>query len=295
MKRSSFPTSRNLWAGASLLLALATQACTEEKAKPGPVTPPPPVAETNAEARDYAAYTDLIWNDEFDAGTLDESKWVREQGGNGWGNNELQTYTNTNENSYLLDGSLVIEAKKTGSGPRDYTSARLITKGKRDFQFGRIDVRAKLPKGQGIWPAIWMLGSNIDQVQWPTCGEIDIMELRGSQPNQVLSTMHYMNSQGRHEYKSNQWQQLATGTYADDYHVFSVVRSKDQIRTYIDEREVYNFSSGAASPNPFNNPFFLILNVAVGGNFDGDPNSATVFPQKMYVDYVRFYQYKDSK
>lgn len=293
MKKSFFPVSRNLWAGASLLLALTTQACTEEKAKPGPAAPRPPVTETNAEARDYAAYSTLMWSDEFDGGSLDESKWVRERGAGGWGNNELQTYTNSNENSFLTGGELVIEAKK-GAGPNDYTSARLITKGKKDFQFGRIDVRAKLPKGKGVWPAIWMLGSNIDEVQWPTCGEIDIMEMQGSRPNYVLSTMHYRNSMGNRELKSNEWQKRATGTYADDYHVFSVVRSKDLIRTYIDEREVFAFTPGAASPNPFNNPFFMILNVAIGGNFDGNPNEATVFPQQMRVDYVRFYQYKDS-
>ncbi|MCR5889132.1 glycoside hydrolase family 16 protein [Hymenobacter sp. J193] len=132
-------------------------------------------------------------------------------------------------------------------------------------------------------------------MNWPVCGEIDIMEMQGSQPNRVLSTMHYANSMGNREYKSNQWQTLAEGTYADDYHLYSVVRSKDLIRTYIDGREVFSFSPGNASPNPFNNPFFMILNVAVGGNFDGNPNGSTVFPQQMRVDYVRFYQYKDAK
>lgn len=284
-------TLRGLWIGASVSLALTSLACTEEKAKVVPKpTPKPP--EVNAEARDYAQYTELVWSDEFEAGALDQSKWTYELGGWGWGNNELQAYTNSNENAFLTGGNLVIEAKKQQSGNNPYTSARLITKGKQSFTFGRIDVRAKLPKGKGVWPAIWMLGSNIDQVNWPVCGEIDIMELRGSQPNKVLSTMHFGNSAADHRYKSSADQVLASGTYADDFHIFSVVRSQDQIRFFLDGKQYYTFTPADASPYPFNNPFFMILNLAIGGNFDGDPDASTQFPQRMMVDYVRFYQYK---
>ncbi|MBC6612660.1 glycoside hydrolase family 16 protein [Hymenobacter sp. BT507] len=286
-------------AGTSALLALSLLACTEEKKPDIPAPTPDPTSTTaNAEAKDYAQYTELIWSDEFDGGgAVDQAKWTQETGGSGWGNNELQYYTNSIENSYVSGGNLVIEAKKQSKEGRDYTSARLITKGKQSFTFGRIDVRAKLPKGQGMWPAIWMLGSDIDQNNWPACGEIDIMELRGHEPNKILSTMHYGSSTSTHQYKGSETT-LASGDFANDFHIFSVVRSKDKIRSYVDGREFYSFTTNDVSPYayPFNNPFFVILNVAVGGNFLGNPTPATIntttFPQQMLVDYVRFYQYK---
>ncbi|WP_303312736.1 glycoside hydrolase family 16 protein [Hymenobacter sp. BT730] len=284
-------TLRRLCIGASFSLALTALACTEEKAKVVPKPTPKP-AEVNAEARDYAQYTELVWSDEFEAGVLDQSRWTYELGGGGWGNRELQAYTNSNENTYLTGGNLVIEAKQQQNGGNPYTSARLITKGKQSFTFGRIDVRAKLPKGKGVWPAIWMLGSNIDQVSWPACGEIDIMELRGSQPGKVLSTMHFGTSTADHRYKSSPEQVLASGTYADDFHIYSVVRSKDQIRVFLDGKQFFTFTPADGSPYPFNNPFFMILNLAIGGDFDGNPDASTQFPQRMTVDYVRFYQYK---
>jgi len=299
MKNHPIPTRPFYFrkAGASALLALSLLACTEEKKPDIPAPTPDPTSTTaNAEAKDYAQYTELIWSDEFNgSGAVDQTKWTQETGGNGWGNNELQYYTNSTENSYVSGGNLVIQAQKQSQSGRDYTSARLITKGKQSFQFGRIDVRAKLPKGQGIWPAIWMLGSDIDQNNWPACGEIDIMEMRGQEPNKILSTMHYGSSAATHQYKGDETT-LASGSFADDFHIFSVVRSKDKIRSYVDGREFYTFTSNDASPYPFNNPFFMILNVAVGGNFLGNPNAAAIattpFPQQMMVDYVRFYQYR---
>ncbi|MBO3270699.1 glycoside hydrolase family 16 protein [Hymenobacter defluvii] len=286
-------------AGASALLALSLLACTEEKKPDIPAPTPDPTSTTaNAEAKDYTQYTELIWSDEFDGGgAVDQTKWTQETGGNGWGNNELQYYTNSTENSYVSSGNLIIETKKQAMSGRDYTSARLITKGKQSFTFGRIDVRAKLPKGQGIWPAIWMLGSDIDQNNWPACGEIDIMELRGHEPNKVLSTMHYGSNTATHQYKGSETT-LASSDFANDFHIFSVVRSRDKIRSYVDGREFYSFTASDISPYayPFNNPFFVILNVAVGGNFLGNPTPETInttsFPQQMLVDYVRFYQYK---
>lgn len=280
--------------GAGLLLALSLLSCTETKTKnvPAPTPPTPPTPVVNEEAREYAQYTELVWKDEFDGGAIDQTKWTHELGASGWGNNELQNYTNSTDNSYLRNGMLVIQAQKQTTGSNAYTSARLITKGKQSFQYGRLDIRAKIPKGKGVWPAIWMLGADIDQNNWPKCGEIDIMELRGSRPTELISTMHYANSMGVHEYKGTT-QNLSEDLSAD-FHTYSVVRSKNMTRFYLDGSATpyYTFSATDASPFPFNNPFFVILNVAVGGNFDGNPDGSTTFPQQMQVDYVRYYQYK---
>ena len=277
---------------ASLLLACSMTGCTETKSTPTPAPTPPPTAEVNADPRNYADYTELVWSDEFAGSSLDGTKWGYDQGGGGWGNNELETYTNSTNNVYLNSGSLVIKAIQSGNS---YTSGRILTKGKKDFKFGRIDIRAKVPKGKGIWPAIWMLGSDIDQNNWPRCGEIDIMELRGSRPKELLTTMHFGTAPGG---PSTKGQRGITQTQANDlsdaFHVYSIVRSNDQIRIFLDEQQVYSFGRSDASPfaYPFNNPFFMVLNLAVGGDFDGNPDATTTFPQQMEVDYVRYLQYK---
>ncbi|MCB2378511.1 glycoside hydrolase family 16 protein [Hymenobacter sp. BT635] len=293
MKSSFLSRTRRQGLWAALLLSLSLLSCTEKSksSNPRPLPPPPPPTPgVNEEPRNFSQYDNLVWNDEFTSGTLDQSKWVYEQGGGGWGNRELQNYTNSRENSFITGDTLVIQALRQQSGSNPYTSARLITKGKKSFQYGRIDVRAKVPKGKGVWPAIWMLGADIDQNNWPMCGEIDIMELRGSKPREMLSTMHFGTSSTDHRMKG------ITKTLAEDlsdkYHVFSVVRSKDLMRFFLDGELYYTFTGSDASPFPFNNPFFLILNVAIGGNFDGDPDATTVLPQQMRVDYVRYYQYK---
>ena len=287
-------------AGASLLLALLCSACTENKTPviPAPTTPTTTTpttttpAVTNSEARDFAQYTELQWSDEFNgSGAPDQTKWGYDLGGGGWGNQELETYTNSTDNVSQTGGNLVITAIKPASG--SYTSGRILTKNKQNFQFGRIDVRAKLPKGQGIWPAIWMLGSDIDSNNWPKCGEIDIMELRGQTPTEILTTMHYADNSGNHQQSGVERIKLPnTANYTDDFHVFSAVRSQDQIRFYIDNQLYYTFAKNSTYPYPFNNNFFVVLNVAVGGNFLGNPDATTVFPQQMQVDYVRYYQYK---
>lgn len=287
---STIPFRR--WTGAGFVLALSLVACTEKKSGPPPVTPPTTTAEVNAEARDYNLYTELVWSDDFTGGAIDQSKWAYETGGGGWGNAELEYYTNSADNAFVSGGNLVIQANRQVMGSNNYTSARLITKGKQNFQFGRIDVRAKLPQGQGIWPAIWMLGSDIDTNNWPVCGEIDMMELRGQEPNKFLTTMHFGTSFNDHRQQGAPDQVLANGNFSDAFHLFSVVRSKDQMRFYMDGNLYYTFTTSNASPYPFNNPFFMILNVAVGGNFLGNPTASTVFPQQMQVDYVKFFQYK---
>ncbi|UOQ75375.1 glycoside hydrolase family 16 protein [Hymenobacter sp. 5516J-16] len=223
----------------------------------------------------------MKWSDEFNTLALDQSKWVLEQGGGGWGNNELQNYTSSPDNAFInSSGNLVIKAIKQQLGSNAYTSARLITKGKQNFQYGRIDVRAKIPKGKGVWPAIWMLGADIDQNNWPKCGEIDIMELRGSRPMELISTMHYANSTGAYEYIGTT--EKLTVDLSADFHTYSVVRSKNMTRFYLDgsAEPYYTFTGTSANPFPFNNPFFLILNVAVGATSTATRTARLPSPSK---------------
>lgn len=221
----------------------------------------------------------LAFSDEFTGTQLNENFWTYELGGGGWGNNELQHYTNSN--SRVENDQLFITAK---DGPGNYTSTRIITKGKVKIKYGRIDVRAKLPKGQGIWPAIWMLGENISTVGWPACGEIDIMELLGHEPNRVYGTAHYTN--GTYQYSSGSTS-LSSGDFSDQFHVFSILWDKTAITWYVDNKPFRTFNSTFAA---FEYEFFFIMNVAIGGNWPGSPNASTVFPQEMIVDYIRVFQ-----
>jgi beta-glucanase (GH16 family) len=233
----------------------------------------------------------LTWSDEFEGTALNAASWTPELGNGcsvgicGWGNNELQVYTDKSENVKLDNGKLVITAIKTESG--GYTSARIKTENKRELKYGRIDVRAKLPKGQGLWPAIWMLGENIDLVGWPTCGEIDIMELRGGAPSIVEGTVHYNNDGYKYNSSSTT---LSSGDFSQKFHVFSIVWDFNTITWYVDNKEFKKFSNSNIASWPFNKPFFFIMNVAVGGNYGGPPNETTVFPQQMTVDYIRVFQ-----
>jgi hypothetical protein len=235
----------------------------------------------------YPGYT-LTWQDEFDGSTLG-SHWNFEVNGDGGGNNELQFYRT--ENTSLVEGNLVIEAKQEGYGGRNYTSSRLTTQGTKSFTYGRIDMRAILPEGQGIWPALWMLGDNISTEGWPACGEIDIMELVGHQPNRVHGTIHW-----RAEDNNNIHAQfgtstaLSSGKFSDEFHVFSIIWDANQIQWYMDD-VLYNTADiTPASLSEFHNNFFFIFNVAVGGNWPGSPDATTSFPQRMIVDYVRVFQ-----
>lgn len=236
----------------------------------------------------------LIWSDEFNGATIDPSNWGFDIGGSGWGNNELQYYTNRPENAFLSNGNLVIEARKESYEGRNYTSARLLTKGKRDFLFGRIDIRAKLPKGQGIWPALWSLGKNIDQVGWPACGEMDILELLGHEPNKMYSTVHWAPPGGGATNLPANYV-LPSGDFTQDFHLFSMVWERDIIKFYVDDILITTVTRANITGNyPFNDPFFLIFNVAVGGFWPGNPDATTTFPQRMYVDYVRVFQQESS-
>jgi beta-glucanase (GH16 family) len=232
------------------------------------------------------------WADEFNGTALDLTSWGFDVGGSGWGNNELQYYTNNRpDNVYLNNGNLVIQAKKEAFSGKEYTSTRMLTKGKKEFTFGRIDIRAKLPVAKGIWPALWMLGKKIDQTNWPACGEIDIMELVGKDPNKVYGTLHWAGTTGaRVQYGTSYT--LPTGTFADKFHVFTLVWEADKAEIFMDDISYYKFSKSNVGgvAYPFNEPFFLIFNVAVGGDWPGSPDVTTTFPQQMVVDYVRVFK-----
>lgn len=242
----------------------------------------------------------LVWSDEFnspDGSAPDSSKWVLETGGNGWGNQELEYYTNRPQNAYLEGGNLVIKAvaeKYTGADnvTRDYTSARLKTQGKFSQAYGRFEARIKIPQGQGMWPAFWMLGANIDTVPWPDCGEIDIMENIGKEPNIVHGTIHGPGYSGGKAIGSP-YALPAEEKYADDFHIYAVEWTPKQIRFYVDDH-VYETRTRHDLPKGakwvYNHPFFLLLNVAIGGGWPGNPDATTVFPQTMLVDYVRVYK-----
>jgi beta-glucanase (GH16 family) len=236
----------------------------------------------------------LTWSDEFNGKTLNTSNWTQETGGSGWGNNELEYYTSSANNTFLTGGYLVIEARKETIGTNNYTSARLKTQNKKTFTYGRMDIRAKLPKGQGLWPAIWMLGNNISQsgYGWPACGEIDIMELLGNSYQKVYSTVHWGQANSSfHDSKGGNYT-LSAGNFYDTFHVFSMQWDATMMVFMVDDVNILtvNKSDITTGTYPFDKPFFFILNVAVGGNWPGSPDASTVFPQRMIVDYVRVYQ-----
>jgi len=232
---------------------------------------------------------DLVWNDEFQGNQLNEENWTHEigNGTNGWGNNELQYYQP--ENTFIAEGEyLVIEARRQQVGGYGYTSSRIVTMDKREFQYGRVDIRAALPKGKGIWPALWMLGANFDTVGWPKCGEIDIMEIIGSEPNKLHGTAHWDNN-GQHA-SYGQSTSLNAGTFSDEFHVFSIIWDQNQIRWLLDDVQYNVIDITPAGLSEFRAPFFFIFNVAVGGNWPGSPDGSTQFPQHLIVDYIRVFQ-----
>jgi len=234
----------------------------------------------------------LVWAEEFDGSSLSSSSWNYETGATGWGNNELQFYRNDPSNVRVDNGRMIITARKEQFGGAEYTSARVTTKGKREFQYGRIDIRAKLPKGQGLWPALWMLGANISQVGWPACGETDIMELIGHQAHKVHGTAHWgVQGSGVSTYRTGTYT-LSDGDFSQAYHVFSLVWVENSLQFLVDDQLYHTINLSHVSPATYrhNAPFFFIANIAVGGNWPGAPDASTVFPQSMYVDYIRVFQ-----
>lgn len=227
----------------------------------------------------------LIWSDEFDkAGAPDPGKWGYDLGNNnGWGNNEVEYYTNRPENVIIADGKLKIMLKKENYNGYNYTSARLLSKGKFNFKYGRVEFKAKVPTGGGTWPALWALGSNIDTAPWPACGEIDIMEHVGNQQNKIFATLHYPGHYGGGGVGNT----VMVPTASTEFHVYSLEWTATQLKFAVDGQVFHTFANDAGTP--FNNNFFLIMNVAMGGNFGGAVDPA-VTSATMEVEYVRVYR-----
>ena len=242
-------------------------------------------------ATSYEGYSQ-VWSDEFDGSEVDENNWGYDIGGSGWGNNELEFYTN--RNAYLTDGNLVIRANKENYGGREYTSSRLKTQSKQTVNYGRIDIRAVMPQGQGIWPALWMLGSNFPTVGWPHSGEIDIMEMIGGngRENTVHGTAHWYNQSSNQNASYGGNYGLPSGeTLSTNFHVFSIDWDSTSITWYLDNVQYHTMAiNDSSSLAAFRKDFFFIFNIAVGGNWPQYPDASTVFPQRMVVDYVRVFQ-----
>jgi beta-glucanase (GH16 family) len=229
----------------------------------------------------------LLWEENFNGKEINEKDWNYELGDGcpnvcGWGNNERQVYTKNNHK--LVDGKLVITAKKEGD---KYTSTRITTAGKKEFKYGYIEARAKLPVGQGIWPAFWMLGGNIKQIGWPAAGEIDILEYVGKDPDMVYTSLHTTDSHGNTvNSKKTEVKDIEEG-----YHNFAINWTSEKIEFYVDEKLLYTFAPKDKTPEtwPFNNPFYIIVNMAIGGNFGGPEVDDKIFPQEYSIDYIRVY------
>lgn len=237
----------------------------------------------------YTGWT-LAWQDEFGNDALDETYWNYEigTGDNGWGNGELQYYRP--ENTSLAGGYLVIEAKRENYYGSLFTSSRLTTQNKYNFRYGRVDIRAALPKGQGLWPALWMLGANFSDAGWPACGELDIMEMVGGgegRDDVTHGTIHW-DQNGYTRYGGSK--QLDTGTFYDEFHVFSIIWNAESIIWLLDGVPYLEADLTPQHLSEFHGYFFFIMNVAVGGGWPGYPNETTQFPQRMIVDYIRVFQ-----
>jgi beta-glucanase (GH16 family) len=234
----------------------------------------------------------MVWREEFiNTGSPDPTKWNLETGGGGWGNDELQTYTDFEDNVYVDNGVLTITA--IDKGEDSYTSARITTQGKYDFKYGRIEARIKLPYGKGMWPAFWMLGANFNEVGWPYCGEIDIMEMVGgdeepNSDNTCHATMHWWADSENVKADYGLSYTLPSGIFADNFHVFGIEWDEQSVRAYMDGNEYFVADITPSDLSEFRQNFFIILNLAVGGNWPGDP-CCTDFPQTMQVDWIRVY------
>ncbi len=227
---------------------------------------------------------DLVWSDEFSGSNLDTANWNIRTAQPGWVNAELQEYVK-DSTIEVNDGLLVITAKKKGDG---YISGRINSQRKREFQYGRVEFRAKLPRGNGTWPALWMLGQNIDEVGWPKCGELDIMEHIGRIQNIVHGTVHNDFASGDHHHTGG----LKVNTASDEFHIYAMVWDADKIRFFIDDLNYYTYQPEIKDANnwPYDQPFYIIINFAIGGNWPGFEIEDELLPQTLEVDYVRVYQ-----
>jgi beta-glucanase (GH16 family) len=233
-----------------------------------------------------AQFTSLLWSDEFTEPTITKANWKYDLGvgSNGWGNNELEYYTSRAENVNIADGNLRIIARKESYGGRAYTSARMKTQGLQEFTYGKVEARIKAPVGQGIWPAFWMLSKNITSVGWPKCGEIDILE-HVNNSKDLNGTLHWDNNNAHAQHG------LTTPCDVTKWHVYGLEWDANAIKLFLDGRKYFEMkiTNNVGHTEEFHQPFFLILNLAVGGNWPGPPNSTTLFPDTLFVDYVRVY------
>jgi len=230
----------------------------------------------------------LVWEENFDSKTLNRDSWNFDIGNGcpdlcGWGNNERQIYTETNHT--LKDGNLIIQAQLENDV---FTSTKITTKGKKQFLYGRFEARAKLPVGHGLWPAFWMLGSNISKIGWPKCGEIDILEYIGREPHMVFTSLHTQDSHG----ETINTKKTKFDTIEEGFHIYAMDWTKDKIEFFVDSKLVYTFQPSIKNDDtwPFYQPFYLIVNLAVGGNFGGPDVDKSVFPQQFSLDYIKVYQ-----
>lgn len=240
----------------------------------------------------------LIWEDSFNLSEIDQNKWNFVEGGTGFGNEESQYYTNRKENARIENGLLVIEARAEEYKGMEYTSAKLTTKEKAAWAYGKFSIRAKLPEGQGIWPAIWMMPEDMEKYSgWPACGEIDIMELIGHQPDRVYGTLHYGMP---HTYTGESYQLPGNKKFSEDFHEFTLIWEPGEFKWFVDDvlyarqNRWFSKEEGKAEAKrgfaPFDREFYLQLNLAVGGKWPGYPDETTEFPQRMTIDYVRVYE-----
>ncbi len=263
-----------------LIITLLISACSPQKT-PLPTPTPTPIPERPG--------WKLVWHDEFDGDAIDRTNWTFDLGGGGWGNGEAQYYTSRPENARVENGLLIIEARQEKYEGSYYTSTRLKTQGLQSFQYGRIEARIKVPSGAGLWPAFWMLGSKFGVEPWPDCGEIDIMEYVGREPNLVMGTVHgpgYSGALG-----IGKWLRVEENV-ADDFHVFAIEWKEGQIDWYYDDVHYFTIVREDVGERPwvFDQPFFIILNLAIGGTLGGVIGLKTEFPAQYLVDYVRVYQ-----
>lgn len=273
------------------IFVISLSACNNES-DPDPVvnppTPPAPLPELEYK---------LVWEDNFDGTELDTTQWSYQIGTgtlyglDRWGNNELQYYTDRPENVKVENGSLIITALEEDFDGSEFTSARLRTKDKADWTFGKFEFRAKMPKGQGLWPALWMLSTDEVFGTWPKSGEIDVMELVGHEPEITHGTIHYGPDWPNNKSKTRS-KALESGDFSDDFHVFTIEWEVNKIQWFLDGELFYTMDSQSIRPDnwPFNQKFHLLVNVAVGGNWPGNPDDTTVFPQTMEIDYIKVYQ-----
>ncbi len=259
-------------------------------------------AAARAASQAHAGWT-LTWSDEFngpDGSPPDPTKWTYDIGGDGWGNQELETYTGRSSNAEIRGGNLVITARKetltdAKGVTRDYTSARLKTQGVFTQQYGRFESRIKIPAGEGMWPAFWLLGANIDKVGWPHCGEVDIMENIGKEPDLVHGSLHSASTtKSTRDFTAPFPTPPDSPGFADDFHVYAVEWDAQTVKFFVDgqqygtvDKKLWTMGNGEWA---FDQPFFVILNLAVGGNWPGPPDKSTKFPKEMLVDYVRVYK-----